>query len=134
LWVSEGIAIYFETPDLQSSKGWSGIGKVHRSRLTDFRRSLAARPKDSLSTLFADDKRFRQTQSAPIAYAESWALIHFLLKRYPRQLQDYLRLLSEKKPLFFDSPEVRLQEFRRCFGKDPSELDSEFLRYVASLR
>lgn len=134
LWLSEGIAIYFETPDLESSKGWRGIGNVHRARLIDFRRSLAARPKDSLTTLLSSDTRFRQTQSAPIAYAESWALVHFLLKRHPQQFQEYMRLLAEKKPLLYDSPEQRLADFRRCFDKELAELDSEFLRYAASIR
>jgi hypothetical protein len=37
LWVSEGIAVYFETPDLQSSKGWRNVGAVKTSRLERFR-------------------------------------------------------------------------------------------------
>ena len=134
LWLSEGVAIYFETPDLQSSKGWRGIGNVHRARLMDFRRSLNGRAKDSLTTLLSADTRFRETQSAPIAYAESWTLVHFLLKKYPRQFQSYMRLLSQKKPLIFSSPEERLAEFRQCFEKDLADLDNEFLRYAASIR
>ena len=41
LWVSEGIAVYFETPDLQSAKGWRTIGAVNNSRLDRFRDYLA---------------------------------------------------------------------------------------------
>jgi hypothetical protein len=134
LWLSEGIAIYFETPDLQNSKGWRGIGSVHRGRLTEFRRSLSTRPKDSLTTLLGEDSRFRKSQEAPTAYAESWALVHFLLKRYPQQFQAYMRALSSKKPLLYDTPEERLSEFRRHFGKELAEIDSEFLRYVGTLR
>src|SRR3972149_1521792 len=33
VWFSEGIAVYFETPDLRSAKGWSSIGAVNRFRL-----------------------------------------------------------------------------------------------------
>lgn len=134
LWFSEGIAIFFETPDLQSSKGWRGIGNVHRSRLVDFRRATATRPRDSLSTLLSVDTRFRDPKLAPAAYAESWLLVHFLLKRYPQPFREYLRLLAEKKPLLFDTPEERLAEFQRCFGKSLGELDKELLRYGATLR
>ena len=31
VWVSEGIATYFETPDLRSRTGWRGIGGVNQS-------------------------------------------------------------------------------------------------------
>lgn len=134
LWLSEGIAIYFETPDLQNAKGWRGIGNVHRARLVDFRRSLGTRPKDSLSTLLSADARFRDPKLALTAYAESWALVHFLLKRYPEQFKAYLRLQAEKKPLLYDSPEDRLTEFQKSFDKELGELDTEFLRYAGSLR
>ena len=30
LWVSEGIAVFFETPDLQSKRGWRTIGEVNQ--------------------------------------------------------------------------------------------------------
>jgi hypothetical protein len=102
--------------------------------LTDFRRSLAGRANDSLTTLLSADTRFRQVDTAPIAYAESWALVHFLLKRYPREFQEYMRLLAAKKPLLFDSPEERLADFHRCFRKGLAELDPEFLRYTTSIR
>ena len=40
LWFSEGIAVYSETPDLSSPKGWKGIGAVNQPRLERFRRYL----------------------------------------------------------------------------------------------
>ena len=46
LWVSEGVAVYFETPDLGSSKGWSTIGAVNRARLLTFRAYSQRRPAD----------------------------------------------------------------------------------------
>ena len=36
LWVSEGLAIYFETPNLSSSRGWRKIGGLHPQRLQGF--------------------------------------------------------------------------------------------------
>ncbi len=67
LWVSEGIAVYFETPDLTNSKGWKEIGAVNRPRLDRFRDYLTRRPADSLSTLISDDAAcaIRRTRWTP---------------------------------------------------------------------
>lgn len=134
LWLSEGVAIYFETPDLKSSRGWRGMGNVNHVRLADFRRYLPTRPADSLTTLLATDERFRNGRTAPQAYAEAWAFTYFLLRKYPQQYQNYLRRLAAKKPLIFDSQEERLTAVRDAFRKELQELDQEFVRFTASLR
>jgi hypothetical protein len=133
LWFSEGIAVYFETPDLRSANGWSGIGAVNRPRLEQFQRYSAARPADSLATLIRDDKRFRDTKKSPDAYAEAWALTYFLLHQRPKEYVAYLRVLSKKKPLLQDEPDKRLDEFRQAFG-ELKQVDTEFLRYMGRVR
>ena len=65
LWFSEGIAIYFETPDLGSSRGWRSIGTVNTTRLAQFRQLLRSRPSDSLVTLIRDDERSAQERRDP---------------------------------------------------------------------
>lgn len=134
LWVSEGIAVYFETPDLTSVKGWSTIGAVNRPRLARFLEYLPKRPADSLSTLIRDDKRFRDTSLAQDAYAEAWALTYYLLRHRPKQYLAYLKVLSAKQPARADPPEVRLRQFREAFGDDLEKLDAELKRYVLRLR
>ena len=133
-WVSEGLAVFFETPDLRSSQGWRNIGGVSASRLAQFRHYLATRPPESLRSLVEDNKRFRQTGTALDAYAEAWALQHFLITMRLSAYVRYLRKLSEKSPLIYDTPEQRWAEFREAFGEDPAALDTEFLRYVSTLR
>ncbi len=132
-WFSEGIAVYFETPDLSSSKGWRNIGGVNRPRLTRFRLYLRHRPADSLVTLIRDSKRFTDSQQSLDAYAETWALTYFLIRQRPKQYIEYLKLLSEKKPLVWDTPERRVKEFTDVFG-DLKRLDFEFLRYIQRVR
>jgi hypothetical protein len=83
LWFSEGIAIYFETPDLRSARGWRNIGAVNRPRLVRFRQYLRHRPADSLRTLLAGDDRFRDPRQSLDAYAEAWALTYFLIRGVP---------------------------------------------------
>jgi len=134
LWFSEGIAVYFETPDLRSSRGWRGIGEINRPRLTRFKDYLRHRPPDSLETLLRDDKRLQTTDGGLDAYAEAWALTYFLLNRYPRQYVAYLKRLSEKKPMRYDNAQTRLAEFREAFGDDLEKLDAEFVHAMSRLR
>jgi hypothetical protein len=133
LWFAEGIAVFFETPDLSSKRGWRGMGDINRPRLVQFRRYLRSRPDNSLETLVRDAKRFRDPQQAPDAYAEAWALTYFLIRTRPKQYVAYLKLLSTKKPLIDEGPEARLEEFENAFGKLEA-LDAEFLRYMSRLR
>ncbi len=133
-WFSEGIALYFETPDLASAKGWSTIGAVNGPRLTRFHEYAAKRPADSLASLVRDDKRLRDTQHGLDAYAEAWALTYFLLKQHPKQYLAYLKTLSAKKPVEWDDPQTRLREFQQAFGEDLRKLDTELTRYMLRLR
>jgi hypothetical protein len=128
-WLSEGVATYFETPDLNSPKGWKGIGNINQPRLEQFRRYLASRSANSLETLIRDDRRFTDPDRALDAYGETWALTYFLIRQHPKEYLSYVRMLSAKKPLVQDSPEQRVNEFRRAFG-DLEQLDAEFLCYL----
>jgi hypothetical protein len=133
LWFCEGIAMYCETPDLRSAKGWHGIGAVNGSRLDQFQHYLASRPSDSLKTLLGDDARFRDSRQALDAYAEAWSLTYFLLHRHPKEYVRYLAMLSKKTALSQDTPEARLKQFTEIFG-NLKTLDDEFLRYMNRLR
>ena len=133
LWLSEGIAMYFETPDLHSTTGWRGIGRINRHRLTGFRKYRQKNKKASLKTLLSEDKRFRDSKTSGDAYAEAWTLTYFLLRAHQKELVAYLEMLSQKKPLAYDSPEVRLHEFEQHFG-ELEKLEADFLNYVRRLR
>jgi len=133
LWFSEGIAVYFETPDLRSTKGWRSIGALNEPRLVRFHQYLAGRGANSLQTLVADDKRFRDTRQSLDAYAEAWSLTYFLIRQRSEQYIIYLKMLSQKKPLLQDGPETRLKQFKEVFG-DMKALDTEFVRYMLRLR
>jgi len=134
MWVSEGIALYFETPDLGSRRGWRGIGDPNLPRLERFREYSARRPTNSLETLISDDTRLKSTKTAQNAYAEAWALTYFLLKQHPDEYVEYLRRMSQKRPLFWDDAETRLREFQEAFGDDLQKLDAEMARRMKRLR
>lgn len=134
-WFSEGIAMYFETPDLRNGikKGWSGMGGLNKSRLLLFHAYLPNRAPHSIETLIRDDRRFLDTKQALNAYAEAWALTYFLMRQRPKEYVAYLRTLSAKKPMVEDKPEERLNDFRQAFG-DLGKLETDFIRYMAKLR
>lgn len=134
LWVSEGLAVYFETPDLRSSTGWRNIGSVNRVRLNQFRQYLRSRPDESLTSLIADDGRFRQSKTALNAYAEAWALNYFLIRRHSEQYVRYLQQLKQKSPLLFDTPEERKALFTQAFGRNLDSLNEDFLKYLRAVR
>jgi hypothetical protein len=133
LWVAEGLATYFESPDLKSSQGWRTIGAVHYGRLGAFREYLPMRPEASLTALIIDDKRFRDARGAGAAYAEAWAMNHFLMQRRSKDYVAYLKNVAAKRPAEIQTPEERLKDFTDAFG-DLDALDAEFLRHVQSLR
>ena len=135
VWLTEGMAMYFETPDLTGRTGWKTVGRVNAGRLRQFRDyARNRREAGSLESLLADNARFSEAETAGDAYAEAWALTHFLIKTRRKEYEGYLRELAEKRPLFWDEREERLAEFRAAFGEDLEKLDGEFVRYVGRLR
>ena len=55
----------------------------------DPRRQAVPRPKQALD-----------------AYAEAWALTYFLIRQHPKEYVAYLAMLSQKKPLIWDTPDA----------------------------
>jgi len=134
LWLTEGMAMYFETPDLKNRAGWRTVGKINPFRIGVFRNFAAQRRgPDSLSSLLSTDQRFTQAETAGDAYAEAWALNYFLIKSRRKEYAQYLRLLQAKQPLDWGGPQQRLAEFQEIFG-DLGTLDKQFINYMRRQR
>ena len=134
LWLSEGLAVYFETPDLGSTHGWREIGAVSSVSLAAFRESLAARAADSLESLLGDDARLRDPRQAAVAYGEAWALTYYLIRSRREDFLAYLNALSQLPPLQPVSADERFALFRSHFGRDVAALDGELIRYTLRIR
>lgn len=134
LWVSEGMATFFETPDVKSSTGWGTIGSINYHNLQLFAKYLHNRPADSLTTLITDDSRFQNSDTAGNAYSESWALTYYLLKTKKTEYSDYLKALSQLKPLAEMEPRERVELFKQHFGADLQEFDKDFIAFARRLR
>ncbi|MFM8415821.1 MAG: DUF1570 domain-containing protein [Planctomycetota bacterium] len=129
LWVSEGLATYFEAPDLRHARGWNGIGEVNAPRLERF---LQSHRPGTLESLVRDDEPLRLPETALDGYAAAWAVTHHLLETRRDAYVAYLRLLAAKRPLADDSPASREQEFRVAFG-DPAEVERQAFKAATRL-
>ncbi len=134
LWFSEGVATYFETPDLASVRGWNTIGAVNPVQHARFKDYLTRRPAGSLANLLADASRFRNGATQEDAYAEAWALTYFLARTKPDLYHKYLRQMAAKSPLVLDTPEDRIRDFRLIFGADVGKFDAEFVRWMEGVK
>ena len=135
IWLHEGMAMFFETPDLRSKKGWRGMGDINLNRLQQFQNYLQRRPDDSLYTLIAngnrvqgrsEDPRFQGNRGALDAYSEAWALTYFLITYEQDAFVNYLKFMSEKKPGRAESEPQKIEDFESFFG-DLKSLDQAFV-------
>jgi len=131
LWLSEGIATYFETPDLTSDRGWKGIGNVNTPRLERF---LAAHRPGTVEQIVLGDETFRDANEALDAYARAWALTFFLIQTRKAAFTDYLRTISRKEPLADEAAEERLLDFKNAFGSSPAEIEEALFRHMTRIR
>lgn len=132
LWINEGLAMFFEVPDLESTRGWGKIGQVNFLRLGPVLQYFRKRPADSLKLMIQSDDTFRGQQALDM-YAQAWAFNYFLLNRHKDKYVEYLLHMSGKPQLIYDSPEQRLADFQEFFDQDLDDLDREFVQYIRSL-
>jgi hypothetical protein len=130
-WVSEGMAIFFETPDLRSRRGWAGIGKIHPLHLANFRNRNSG--PGMIRRIVTDDSTFLQPETAGNAYSEAWALTYYLQKAKTREYVKYIRGLSELPSLAEEEPDQRLARFRASFG-GVADLEKRFLIFMQRLQ
>ena len=134
LWLNEGLALFFEAPDLRSKRGWRTPGRINEPRLDLFISNHANRPADAIAKMVSDDARFQTAETGLAAYADAWAFNYFLLKRKPREFAAYLKHMSTHKPQVTVTPQQRLADFTRFFGDDLESLERDFIKYMKKLR
>lgn len=122
LWLHEGLAEYYST--FQVGKNEARIGLPVPEHILWLRQHSLI----PLATLFAVDERspeYNESSRRGAFYAESWALVHYLISGSPerrRQASEYLRLAQAGTP-----PD---KIFAQVFGADPALLERELRTYV----
>ena len=133
IWLSEGIALFFESPDLTSTQGWSGIGKTNQYQLNALQHM--SKPDDApwIENLILNDQQFYSGETVELAYARSWGLTYYLIKSKPDQFVRYVYEISKLSPLTPMDSKSRADMFRRHFGNDLAELQRDLVRRLARL-
>ena len=135
LWLTEGLAMYFEQTTPRATLLWTKPGQVNARHQPAFVQLVADDMLDvSLSQLVNSDAAYLNSDTVAAAYAEGWALTAFAFKGQPTGLRSYFATLSQRKPLQPVTESERLEEFRTAFGKSPDELQTDLISFVRRLR
>lgn len=77
---------------------------------------------------------FQQSGTATAAYAESWALVTWLVRERPEQLGKWIERLRQQKPLEPVTAAERSALFADVFGVPPGELETQITKDIRRLR
>ena len=124
LWLHEGLAEYYSTFEVGRDEARIGLPIAAH---VEWLRTHSLIP---LSNLLAVDERsqeYNESSRRGVFYAESWALVHYLVSGNPerrRQAAEFLQLAQAGA-----SP---AKLFSQAFGADPAVLERELRTYVRS--
>ncbi|PHS09659.1 MAG: hypothetical protein COA78_11865 [Blastopirellula sp.] len=134
VWAAEGLATYFESP---KEAAWGGIGAVNEERLELYRYLAPVTDISNIRFIVTDQifTRASSNFSTMHAYAQSWALTHFLMDRHFTKLMKYYQKLSEHKGNLRLSEEKYIEIFTEAFeGRTIDQLDLEWKSYMRGLK
>ena len=129
-WLVEGLAMFFETPDLKNPNGWRTVGALNTSRLRDYKEYLQVRHKPgSFREMIASDDKFHDEETALDSYSQAWALSYYLIWARREDYTKYLAMTSQKEMLAQQTAEQRIAEFEEHFGK-AAEVERSMVNYL----
>lgn len=122
LWFNEGLAEYYSTFEISDGNRRVTLGKPIAVRVQTLReRELV--PLETLFKVDGDSDFYNDQHQRALFYAESWALVHYLLSGERRaQLTAYLDLLAK-------GVEVK-DAFTQAFQTDFAGMERELRQYV----
>jgi hypothetical protein len=131
-WVAEGLGTLFEARGVWNSRQYPAAGeRVNRGQLESFRRYLPRRKSSAIAEIVSADRPFEVDGMG--AYAEAWALTHFLSETEPKKYLQYLQRTAGKKSFEAYLGPQRLRDFTDHFGSNFEMLNARLLRHVAAL-
>ncbi|PYS80362.1 MAG: hypothetical protein DMF67_20670 [Acidobacteria bacterium] len=123
LWLKEGLAEFYSTARVSGDRRRVTLG----TRIPLRERELRGRALIPLGTLFDVDQQspyYFEADKRGLFYAESWALVHYLLNGGTRraQLARFIELLA--------SGATARESFRQAFQMETGKLENELAAYV----
>lgn len=135
MWLSEGLAVYFERASGRGLTIWSRPGEVSRIHLPGFHAATSQnRLRLPLVDLLQSDQAFQSTDYLADAYAEGWAITFFLIRSDRAAFDRLLLHLQNRKPLQPIGAAARLAEFETATGRSLEDFGRYFLRYMSRVR
>lgn len=147
-WLLEGLACLFEPPPVSGTPGLAGVNQF---RLYDLRRllELGANEKgvsnDRLASLIdagrfipfeklvSDPSVFDRHDGVWPAYAEAWALAHYLYTTRPADLAAYIRRINARPSDFQPDAKRELVDFTAIFGPPDGDVRDAALAEALAL-
>jgi hypothetical protein len=135
VWFAEGLSLCFEQPSLRTPLLWMRPNLVNARHHAEFLRiSEDSALPIPLADLIRQDALFQQSGTATAAYAESWALVTWLVRERPEQLGKWIERLRQQKPLEPVTAAERSALFADVFGVPPGELETQITKDIRRLR
>ncbi len=123
VWFNEGLAEYYSTYEM-SGERQAVLGRVKEEHVYDLRERFI--PVSELLAVGHTSPLYNEGDRRGVFYAESWALVHYLLignAKRKGQLATYLEKYAGGVP--------SAQAVREAFGVSEAELEKELRRYVS---
>jgi hypothetical protein len=135
MWLSEGLAVYFEPISGRGALMWNRPGEVSRIHLQGFQQATQDTGLQlPLSELLTSDSAFTRPDTLAAAYAEGWALTWFLLKTNPTGFASLMQQQQLRKPLTTVSVVDRQQEIVQASGLSIAELEAALIQHMSKVR
>jgi tetratricopeptide (TPR) repeat protein len=123
LWLSEGIADYYSTATVLRDRLHVELGRVIPGHLASVSRVWVPLPQIMAVT---NSSRTWGTDAGRVFYAESWALVHYLMRATPARGAQITRFIAR-----LARGDDEASAFEREIGP-PKRIDAEVQRYVSS--
>ena len=137
MWLSEGLAVYFEGTSGSGPLAWSRPGESSRVHLPGLKQlsNNDALPVPLIS-LLGSDSAFQSADQVTFAYAyaESWSLTHFLITRHRAAFDRLLASYQSAKPLESITQEQHVERFLTAVVSPLDEVSSNLRRHFDRLR
>lgn len=125
LWISEGLAMNFETTTPNQAFGPRYESPTRREQFEALMSSQDLIPLSELIELETHPPN--DEQKMRLVYSQSYALVGYLVRFHKPELRNYLQWMRTSAPSRLGSGQQRAL-FVKCFG-DPDVLETRWLRY-----